>query len=235
MTVTDFHTHILPALDHGSKSVSEAVLQLELIKGHGTDIAVATSHFYPHMHTVEAFVKKADTALEQLYSAEINAAPKLALGAEVLLCENLDTMAGLEQLCIRGTNVLLLELPIGKAGEMHFDTVEELISGGYTIVLAHIDRYLSSEKRTVDTLLEMGAIAQVNVGALFSHRMAKKLKKYLATDKICALGSDLHGVDGQAYKYFEKSQRLLGEGFGQIMARTEALLAGAELFDVAGK
>jgi len=44
-TKIDFHSHILPRLDHGSRSESDTDGQLRLIAEMGTDTVIATSHF----------------------------------------------------------------------------------------------------------------------------------------------------------------------------------------------
>lgn len=230
MIITDFHSHILPALDHGCKDTAESVRQLSMMRSAGTDIAVATSHFYPHIHKVDAFTRSVDTAVEKLMSAEIGLAPKLALGAEVLLCENLHTMDGLDKLCVRGTRVLLLELPFVKLKDSHYDVAEHLLSEGYTIMLAHIDRYLKQYKDGVDELLSMGALAQINASSLFSLSSRGMILKYISEgDRVCALGSDLHGTDEKCYRQFVRAQGKLKKDLEKIMNKSNKLIMSADL------
>jgi protein-tyrosine phosphatase len=231
MTVVDFHSHILPNIDHGCKSIDECAAQLSLMKSAGTQIAVATPHFYPHVHKADTFSERVDASVRLLRSSEIKNAPQLAIGAEVLLCENLDTMDGLSELCIRGTKVLLLELPTEKLRDGHFDTVETLLANGYTVVLAHIDRYIKNYGNDIQELLGMGALAQVNAQALSSHKMSKKIKEHVRSNHVCALGSDLHGVDKALYRHFTKLPKRLGADYGAIMDRAAKLLYDAVLVD----
>ena len=228
MTITDFHSHILPNMDHGCKSVDECLEQLELMKNAGTQIAVATPHFYPHIHKTDTFLKNIEISIDSLNVATVVNAPKIVVGAEVLLCEKLELMDGLSKLCIGKTKVLLLELPTEKLRDGYLDTVDALLSNGYTIVLAHIDRYLKLHNDSLDELFEMGALAQVNAQSLTSHQTLKKIKKLILSDRICALGSDLHGTDKALYRRFIKAQKLLGNDFNVIMERTEKLLGDAE-------
>lgn len=228
-TVIDFHSHILPALDHGCSDMEQCRKQLSLMKASGTDMAVATSHFYPHEHEADRFIAKVDAAIEQMKQSGITDAPSIAVGAEVLLCRNLHKMQGFSELCIRGTRVLLLELPLNPLKDAHFDTVETIINNGYTVVLAHIDRYLKKFGDEVDTFLSMGALAQINAYSLASGSTKKKILSYLeTTDKICAIGSDLHGADEANYKKFVKAQKILKDFYPSIMARSRSLLGEAE-------
>ena len=222
----DFHTHILPGADHGSSGIDETVNQMRMIQTYGVDTLVATPHFYPERHRVDSFVERIDHAASLLREQQIPFVSKLCLGAEVLYYENIDRMEGLEQLCIRGTNVLLLELPFDRWGRGVFDTVEALLRR-YTVVLAHIDRYLP-QSASIQTLLEMGAMAQVNAESLFSFGARRKLVPFIREGAVVALGSDLHNVDEKSYIKFTTAEKHLKSLHGEIMERSVTLLKNAE-------
>ncbi len=233
LTVIDFHSHILPEIDHGCMSISECRSQLSLMRSNGTDIVVATPHFYPHEHKLDVFLERRDHAVDKILQGGITESPKIAVGAEVLLCNNLHNMDGFEQLCIKGTDVLLLELPPHRLDDSLYETVEAMINGGITVVLAHIDRYLPANEHVIDTLLSMGALAQVNAYSLFSGKLKKKIFEYLEfTARVCSIGSDLHGVDIPSYKKFVKSKKILKEHYPIVMRRASTLLEGAELIEL---
>ena len=225
--VIDFHAHVLPAADHGSDGIDTTKLQLSLLKDAGVDRVVATPHFYPDRHTCEYFEEKIDRALNMLSGIECDR-PEICLGAEVLYCDGIDRMDGLDRLCIKGTNVLLLELPTNTWERSLFDTVRRLLKK-YTVVLAHIDRYAHKQSDDIDELLEMGALAQINVSALHSFFAKRDIAHYIANGSIVAIGSDLHGADKHACKHFAGAQKKLGDEYAEIMARTEKLLSGAQV------
>ena len=54
----DFHTHILPGLDHGSKSIEETKAQIALFLKYNVREVVCTSHFYGHVHRIDDFLAK---------------------------------------------------------------------------------------------------------------------------------------------------------------------------------
>ena len=233
MSVIDFHSHILPATDHGCKNVKESMLQLHLANKCNTEIIVATPHFYPHIHRVDSFIENVNNAVLELHQADIHIPLNIAIGAEVFLCNGIDRMDGLEKLCIRGTKTILLELPMKPIKHTSYNTVESLLAAGFTVVLAHIDRYLRINPQDIDELLSMGAYAQINASALTSYGMRKRLSPYIDDgDTVCAIGSDLHGHNKKQYKPFCKSQKILGENFEKIMCRSEKLLSGAEFINL---
>ena len=220
----DFHSHILPGADHGSDRIETSVAQLELMVKANVNIAVSTTHFYPHKDTVEAFLDRRARAAEQLAAAKSDRI-KVALGAEVYCIAGLEKLVGLEKLTVKGTNTMLLEMPTGYWNSNVIDTVLELDSR-FDLILAHIDRYSTSE---VNKLLEMGVRVQVNAGNILRNPNKQRLKDWLSEGAVWALGSDIHNADKKAVKNFQKAQKLMKYDIGEIFSRTEELIKGAEL------
>lgn len=229
--IVDFHSHILPGVDHGSRSINQSISQIRLI-GKRTDRIVATSHFYPNLHNLDGFISRVDFAAKELKGAISDLdAPEICIGAEVLLCEALDRLDGIERLCIRGTRCMLVEMPNTCSwSERLIDTVGALIDKGLVVVLAHIDRYVRDYEADIDRLLAMGALAQVNASSLKSFFSKRRMMPYLESGAVYALGSDLHEVDTGAYRDFASLEGKIGtELYTQIMKKSERLLEGAEL------
>ncbi len=230
MTVVDFHSHILPYADHGCKDMCECNAQLKVMCSSSTNIAVATPHFYPHVHKIEGFAKKTENAALQIKDISADTRPKICIGAEILLCDGMESMKQLNTLCIKGTNCLLIELPLHPLKHGYLDTAEALLSQGYTLILAHIDRYFKICPDGIDTLISMGALAQINAEALFHRKSLKRIHKYLEVSEcICALGSDLHGSSMKSYKHFARASKALKEYYPVIMQRAQTLLSNAEM------
>ena len=85
----------------------------------------------------------------------------------------------------------------------------ELIRQGYTVILAHPERYryMSKYEEKLEELLEMGVLLQGNYRSLFGYygKDAKKaLQKLIKKKQISFLGSDIHKNDGYNLKKLEK-------------------------------
>lgn len=221
----DFHAHILPGADHGSSGIEESLNQLALIRNAGVDTVVATPHFYPNRHDPKLFLQTVNSSAEKL-AVHLSDTPRICIGAEVLYCDRLDEMEHLETLCIRGTNVLLLELPMSAWYRELFDTVE-VLSKRYTVVLAHIDRYVRFQQEEIGMLLALGAYAQINTSAFFYFTERRKIAPFLSSDHIVALGSDLHNATPKQYERFVAAKHRLGALHDEIMERSQTLLAQA--------
>ncbi len=211
MKIIDFHTHILPGADHGSDSLETSLKQLELSRTAGVDIIVATPHFYPHMHRLDKFLERRCCAYSTLID---NTSTKILLGAEVLLCDKLENLENIDALCIEGTKTLLIELPFSTFRDSYKNSVEALIDRGYDVVIAHADRY---PKESINKLLEVGAVLQLNVSAIAKFFMKKYVKKWLEWGVVVALGSDIHMLNKKSYKNFNKARIKLKGRFNFIM------------------
>ena len=64
----DFHTHILPALDDGSRDVKESEGLLREEVRQGVKQIVATPHFYADRVSVEEFLRRREKSIEDLYT-----------------------------------------------------------------------------------------------------------------------------------------------------------------------
>ena len=200
----DFHAHILPGADHGSSSCENSRRQLELAKECGVSRIVATPHFYPQRTSVSDFLRRRDAAyaaLDSVLPETIDVVP----GAEVLLCENMEKLPDLHKLCIGKSNIMLLELPYTDLGSGYLYTVPAIIERGIEIVLAHAERY---EHSYVNEFVSFGAKIQINASSLCGFfGVDKNVLKWLDSNSVVAIGSDIHGADRRAYKCFEHAKK----------------------------
>ena len=204
----DFHAHILQGADHGSRSVETSLKQLSYAELCGIKKVIATPHFYPHKHTVEGFLSRRQKAYDELgkeYSGNID----VLLGAEVLLCEGLENLGGLDALCIQGTKTLLVELPFSDFRSSYVETLRKITKRGFDVVLAHVDRY---PREDIESLVDVGITRfQVNADALAGLLKPKQIVHWINLGYVIALGSDIHGDDPKAYKRYSKAKKYLNK------------------------
>ena len=214
MNLIDFHAHILPGADHGSDGKDTSLTQLSYASDCGVTSIVATPHFYPHKHKVKEFLDRRASALAELRSA-YSGNVDVILGAEVLLCENINKLPDVDKLCIEGTRAILLELPFSSFKHTYCETVEALISDGFKIILAHADRY---DAKIIESLVDMGVYIQLNASALSNLFIKKHIRSWLDRGLVVAIGSDIHMLDKKAYPSFKKAFKRTCEY--KIMDRT---------------
>ena len=201
----DFHSHILPGIDDGSRNVKMSLGMIDTLARQGVDTICATPHFYVTQRTPEHFLERRQEAYELLEPVLPKNSPRILLGAEVLFFPGISRLEELPKLCLEGTDVLLLEMPFSEWQEYWFREVCDLASSGeFTIVLAHIERYFSQQPRKVwDKLLELGVLMQVNADfflqqdSIFRFRNGSKALKLLKEHRIHLLGTDAHNLSSR--------------------------------------
>lgn len=199
MRYIDFHTHILPEIDDGAKTITESIDMLKAAYAAGAETVILTPHYHPAFPLPE-FLKKREkqyAALKKAMKADGGDFPKLLLGAEVLMDGMISDKKELEKLCIEGTNLLLLELPYHKWNDWHFQEVYRIMAErDLSPVMAHIERYLRRPKdlSKIDQLISFGARFQINANS-FLHFNGRRIIRALAAEGLVgAIGSDAHGV-----------------------------------------
>ena len=102
----DFHSHFLPNMDDGSRSLEESCAMLRESARQGVTVMVATPHFYPARETPEAFLRRRSEAFERIEADD--GFPKILLGAEVAYFHGISRCDCLDRLSTEGTKLLLL-------------------------------------------------------------------------------------------------------------------------------
>ncbi len=228
MKYYDLHAHILPHMDHGCGRTETAVGQLSLMQEAGVFAVAATSHFYPQNTLPEVFLEERRESVVRLMQAlGTTPRPRILSGAEVLICPGLENMEGLRELCLEGTDTMLLEMPFTHGGwdRALYHTIHEMQKQGIRPLLAHVDRYPPA---LIEELFEnMGLTGQINADALARFVRPKHLLRWIDEGHIVAVGSDLHGREPRAYNSYRKLQEAMPERMERIMQATEKLLSGA--------
>ncbi len=223
----DFHAHVLPGADHGSDSVATSLAQLQKAAAKGIHTIVATPHFYlQRRHTVEGFLARREKAFQALQEAMDEGSMTIIKAAEVTLAVGLETLPDLDQLCIEGTNYILLEMPMNTWTRWVYDTVYHIAAQRkLRPVIAHVDRY---DWSAMLQLLDLGVYAQINASALVSMFRRKRYVQLIRENKVHVLGSDAH-MEAKEYEAFAKAIKLLG-AYGDRMMQQASLILQNKAF-----
>lgn len=220
----DFHSHILPGIDDGSQHVQDSLEMLRRLKEQGVNTVILTPHFYPNRHSLDKFLYRRQSAWERLNEALPDHEMRLLLGAEVQYYRGISHMEQLTELCVQGTNLLLLEMPFSRWSEYAVREVCELASSGeVTVLLAHIERYLAFQSRAVwERLLRCGVLMQSNAEFFLTPVLRRRALQMLKQARIHVLGTDTHNLTTRA-PHMDAAMayitRHLGDEFGVLMDR----------------
>lgn len=193
----DFHSHFLPDIDDGAKSVCESVEILSSSYSQGITLCVATPHVTVHKNDeIDTFLSKRAESVKEL-EAELSKnerrIPKLRYGAEVMLDNDISEFKDIKKLCIEDTNIMVVELPVLTYLPSYSDWIYSLSVKGIHLILAHVERY-HYFKHLHDEIEDLNITYQVNAESLLYLHGRHFTKKLYNSEKNVIISSDVHGM-----------------------------------------
>ena len=221
--MTDLHTHILPGMDDGPKDPETARQLLALQLRQGVRRIALTSHYHPEMEALDAFLDRREGAFEELQKVcplELT----LKRGCEVYFTPAILQMDA-AQLCLEGTSVLLLELPVLQKPAFLSEVLAALAQRGITVLIAHAERYqyVRRDPGILARWKELGAVIQLSSGSMVGDPLAGKLVKWGLADVLASdahspqhrppdLKKGLSALDAETARILERNADLLFSG-----------------------
>ncbi|SFV63010.1 Capsular polysaccharide synthesis enzyme Cap8C; Manganese-dependent protein-tyrosine phosphatase [hydrothermal vent metagenome] len=193
----DIHSHLLPGIDDGVKTVKESIEIIKKFKSLGYSKLITTPHIFSDLYpnSIDIIQEKLFMVKNELEkkSIEIN----LEASAEYFLdMEFLRLIEDDELLPFMG-NYILFETPCTSKLIILEVAIESIIRKGYIPVLAHPERYnylYSDNLERYKELKRMGVLFQVNLKSLQSHSSSikKTALKLIEKGLVDFIGSDVH-------------------------------------------
>jgi tyrosine-protein phosphatase YwqE len=194
----DMHSHLIPGIDDGSKTMGESLELLSRLYSLGFRKVITTPHIMSeyYRNTPEII----QLGLEDLRKAikSIGIDIKVDAAAEYYMDEIfLEKIKDGEQMLSFGDGYILVETGFINKPQMFLDIIFQLEMAGYKPVLAHPERYqyLISDKVLQEELIDRKLLFQVNLLSLtgFYSKPIKDFSEMLIERKIVAfLGTDCH-------------------------------------------
>lgn len=211
----DLHTHILPGIDDGSRSVRQSIAMLKSEIEQGVDNIVFTPHFYARRKAPAEFLAKRENAFSELLRASEmpEDLPEIRVGAEVAYYNGISRAEELEEFCISGTNAMLIEMPFAKWTKHVLEEIDFIgRHRGIQPIIAHVERYMGFQPRgTVQDMSDEGIWIQVNASFFLNWRTRLRALRMLKKENIHFIGSDCHNMNDR--------QPNIGDAYDEIAAR----------------
>jgi protein-tyrosine phosphatase len=189
-------------MDDGARDAGESAAMLRLLAGQGVTAAAATPHYYRSDEPIEDFLKRRERAIETLEAAPgFTGTPRLFPGAEVAFFADMSREARVRELRVKGTDVLLLEMPPGIWTSAVVNEVYQLaVSLRLTPLIAHAERYAAGGRNAgaLDDIIAFGALVQSNAEFFLSARTRRRAFDMLRRGRIHVFGSDCHNLAPRA-------------------------------------
>ena len=231
----DLHSHILPGIDDGAKTLAISIEMAQLAVADGIQTMACTPHIYPGLYVNNASGISAARDALQLELQARGIALNLVIGADVHLVPEL--LSGLREERIPTLNssrYLLLEPSHHVAPPRFEESVFQLVAAGYIPVITHPERltWIETHFEVFARLVHQGAWMQVTAGALtgmFGPRAKYWGEKFIGEGHTHILATDAHSNRRRIPCLSEGlavAERLLGktEAARLVFERPQAIL-----------
>lgn len=226
MTLVDLHTHILPSVDDGAKSVDEALKMVKLALDNGTHNICITPHYMtPDNRSLD--LGKADLLSRfdsfKALVAERYPQVNLFFGAEMFFSKNTEYLINNNLIItLNNTNYVLVEVDFDEEFTNILKVMRTLVANGYMPILAHPERYsaISIERWCIEPFLELGIGFQINASSLLGNH-GKDCQElafdFIASELASAVSSDCHDMSFRTPDLSE-AHMLVSSTFSPIFA-----------------
>jgi protein-tyrosine phosphatase len=166
--VIDLHTHILPAVDDGPRTLEGSLDLARAAVAAGTRTALATPHVNDD-HSIDA--ERVAAGLDELRPALAEAEIPLEVlpGGEIAIWRLADLDdAALRSLALGGGPYLLIESPFSPVVGDFEPLVLDLMMRGHRVLLAHPERCPAFQRdpARLERLVDAGVLVQVTAGSM---------------------------------------------------------------------
>lgn len=203
MKILDMHTHVLPGVDDGARTVEESLQMLRNAAASNVSAVVATPHCNapPAWENYDCETFRARLLeLRQLASRE-GIPVQIIAGAEVRVTEELPALLRQKRIMTVNAGIYVLAEFLPWTDECFFlEQLERIRRQGYVPLVAHPERYsaVGRDPSIVGQWLDMGCHIQLTAGSLqgkFGTEARRAAEYLLRNDMTACVASDAHGAE----------------------------------------
>lgn len=199
--VVDVHTHTIPGIDDGARTIEESCELLLQAYSQGITAVIATPH-YSRRHSSREGVERLRSLADEVRQAIHRIEPdiQLYLGQELFYHESLvEALKEGRALTLSDSAYVLVEFEPSVAYEGLYRGIRALFSAGYKPIVAHIERYRClRQEECLAELTGSGCLLQMNYESLQGsgfHPSVRWCRRQVRNGRIHLLGTDMHRTD----------------------------------------
>ncbi|WP_070137790.1 tyrosine-protein phosphatase [Crocinitomix algicola] len=194
---TDLHSHLIPGIDDGSKTMDDTLNMLRKFIDLGYKKVITTPHIMSDYYkNTPEIIKNGLAAVREAIKSE-NLPIAIEAAAEYYLDFHFDEEIEKRNLLTFGDNHVLFELSFSQEQPGIKNTVFNLITQGYKPILAHVERYpfYINDWDKMNEYKDRGVLLQLNINSLsgqYGPHVKKMAEQLIERDLIDVIGSDCH-------------------------------------------
>jgi protein-tyrosine phosphatase len=194
---TDMHSHFIPGIDDGAKTLEDSLNLIRSMQELGYKKLITTPHIMAdyYKNTPEIINKGLEEVRAELRKNNVNI--QLEAASEYYLDFDFERKMNEEALLTLGKNYVLFEVSYMHPPENLNNIIFQLILKGYKPVLAHPERYnfWHNDFEKYKEIIDKGALLQMNINSLtgyYSIPTKKIAERMIKEGMVSFLGSDCH-------------------------------------------
>jgi protein-tyrosine phosphatase len=219
----DIHSHILPGIDDGARTVDEALEMLRIAIDQGVTTQVLTPHIHiGRFNNTKAHIEQEFTKFQEKVDS-VNLPIKLLLGAELRIGPEIMQLITSDNVPWLGSvneqRTFLLEFPRTEVPFGSDNLVRWLISKNCLPIIVHPERnstFLHNREK-LKIFIDLGCPLQITASSItgkFGADVQQMAEQLLIENQVTAIASDCHNLKGRAPDLafgVEKAKILLGD------------------------
>ncbi len=189
----DLHSHLLPGVDDGSRSVDQSVGVLTRMLAAGVTEVVLTPHL-DASRVLEGPPPEHDEAFASL-SPRIPRGMVVHRGAEIMLDRSLTPrVVATRRVTLGGSRYVLVEFTRLVSSRAATSALQQVVTAGLVPLVAHPERYQVCSPGQVRQWRDLGAVIQVDANTLFAPSgRGERARQLVAEGYADVLAADNHG------------------------------------------
>lgn len=216
----DIHTHIIPNIDDGPKSVEESFEMFREAHKRGFTDIILTPHYIKEYYQTDTMVREFWVKSIQDTLNKLQIPINVYVGNEIYISEDMDDLIYEKKVsCLNNSRYVLFELPMNSEIKYLDEMIFRITSLDKVPIIAHPERYSFVKKdiSTIKKLHEKGVLFQSNYGSildLYGKDAKKTLEKLLKENLISFIASDVHRpktIYSNIEQSKEKIKQIIGE------------------------
>ena len=225
----DVHCHLLPGIDDGAKTMSDALDMARVAVDNGIEYAVLTPHLNPGRYentassTVEPLREFRAALQDEQIPLEVGIAAEVRFAIEILSLLEQDEVPFLGEL--DGYRILLLEFPHSYVPHGARNLVRRLLDQKIRPMIAHPERNkdVIRDLTKIEPFIEMGCLLQLTASAVagrFGRGAHLRARQLLERGDVFVLATDAHNLKGRRPELregMEAAAEIVGDEAAQAM------------------
>jgi len=194
---TDIHSHFIPGIDDGAKTLEDSLELIYEMEKLGYTKVITTPHIMSdyYRNTPEIILG----GLDLVRNALVKSGSKMQIEAAAEYYIDFDFQEKIKEkkLLTFGDNYVLFEMPFIGEPQILNTVVFDMQMAGYKPVLAHVERYQfwHNDYEKIQSMKDKGVLLQLNINSLsgyYSPQVRKLAEKMIDENMFDVLGSDCH-------------------------------------------